>query len=1025
MTIRFTESSYENAIIELFVDELGYAYLPGPEIERDYRQVILKDMLREHLEKINPHAPEAAIEEALRRVLLAESPDLLVNNQRFHDYLTSGISVDYYENGPQSTHLWLLDFENTSNNAFVICNQYTVLDRAEKRPDIIIFVNGLPLVVMELKSCSRERTDSSDAYKQIRNYLQAIPALFTYNAFCVISDMSATKAGTITAGEDRFMRWKSVDGSYEETRSIDFETLFRGMFEKQRLLDILHHFILFLGSDNERPVKILTAYHQYYAVRKAVQSTLQAVRSGGKAGVFWHTQGSGKSLSMVFYSTLLGAPLKNPTLLVITDRNDLDEQLYTTFTNTAKHLRQVPVRADSRANLKELLADRQAGGIIFSTMQKFEEDTDMLSDRRNIIVIADEAHRSQYGLEARVDSDSGRLRYGMAKYIRDALPNASFIGFTGTPIDSRDRSTQEIFGNYIDVYDMTQAVEDEATRPIFYESRVMQLKLKKHILDKIDAEYAAMAAEAEPHHIARSQQELGKMESILGAAETIEELCKDIIGHYNDRRHILAGKAMIVAYSRSVGMKIYKQLLALRPDWKEKLAIVMTRGNQDPEEWYDIIPEKRQREKLASRFKNPDDGLKICIVVDMWLTGFDIPCLNTMYVYKPMQDHTLMQAIARVNRVYKDKEGGLIVDYVGLASALKQAMKDYTQRDQSHLESNDIGESALPKFREKLEICSDLMHGLDYSAFYGHSDLARARCIANGIDFILADEEKKNIYLREATALKQAETLCRSLLSEKDRISSAFFDAVRAGVSKVTGTGKLSVRDINERINELLKASIKSDGVINVFDGRKEFSIFDPGYLEKIRRMEQKNLAVEMLQKLLADEIRVYKRTNLVKSQLFSEKMEALMRRYRNSLITNAEVIAELMKLAEDIREAHKEGNELGLSAEELAFYDAITKPENIKDFYTNDQLKEMTRELTEQLRRNRTIDWQLKDQARARMRSMIKRLLKKYKYPPEGQKTALELVLKQAELMSEQIPIYEMETSIPLAADASGEYRD
>ena len=1024
MNIRFTESSYENAIIELFVDVLGYEYLPGPDIERDYRQVVLKNILREQIEKINPRAPKAAIDEALRRVLLAASPNLLENNKTFHDYLTAGISVDYYENGPKSAHLWLVDFGNSEHNRFIICNQFTVLDRAEKRPDIIIFINGLPLVLMELKSCSREQADSESAYKQIRNYLQAIPSLFTYNSLCIISDMVESKAGTITADEDRFMRWKSVDGSREETRNIDFETLFRGIFDKKRLLNILQHFILFLGTAKDKPIKILSAYHQYYAVNKAVQSTLQAVQSDGKAGVFWHTQGSGKSLSMVFYTALLGKPLNNPTIVVITDRNDLDDQLFDTFSKAAAHLRQIPVQADSRAHLKDLLAGRKAGGIIFTTLQKFEEDTDMLSDRRNIIVMADEAHRSQYGLEARVDSESGRLRYGMAKYVRDALPNASFIGFTGTPIDSRDRSTQEIFGEYIDVYDMTQAVEDEATRPIFYESRVMQLKLKKHILDKIDAEYAAMAAEAEPHHIARSQRELGKMESILGAPETIEELCKDIVGHYNDRRHILAGKAMIVAYSRPIGMKIYKKLLALRPDWKEKLAIVMTRGNQDPEEWYDIIPEKRGREKLALRFKDPEDRLKICIVVDMWLTGFDIPCLNTMYVYKPMQDHTLMQAIARVNRVYKDKEGGLIVDYVGLASALKQAMKDYTQRDRSQLESNDIGESALPKFREKLEICSDLMHGLDYSAFYGHSDLARARCIANGIDFILADEEKKNIYLREATALKQAETLCRSLLSEKERITSAFFDAVRAGVSKVTGSGKLSVREINERINELLKASIKSEGVINVFAGHKEFSIFDPEYLEKIRKMEQKNLAVEMLQKLLADEIRVYKRSNLVKSQLFSEKMEALMRRYRNSLITNAEVIAELMKMAEDIREAHKEGNELGLSAEELAFYDAITRPENIKDFYTNEQLKEMTHELTEQLRKNRTIDWQLKDSARARMRSMIKRLLKKYKYPPEGQKTALELVLKQAELMSEQITVYDMPEALPLAADGEGEYR-
>jgi type I restriction enzyme R subunit len=1013
MQYKFTESSYENALIELFVEELGYTYQAGPEIRRDYRQVILVDILRQQLQEINPTVPKAALEEALRKVLLAESPDMLENNKTFHDYLTAGVSVDYYKNGPKSDHVWLVDFETIHNNDFVVCNQFTVLDRAEKRPDIIIFINGLPLVLMELKSCSREQADTSEAYKQIRNYQQAIPSLFTYNAFCVISDMVENKAGTITSGEDRFMRWKSIDGNKEDLRAASFETLFKGMFDKARLLNLLRNFILFLGDKDEKPIKILSAYHQFFAVNKALSSTLDAVHSNGKAGVFWHTQGSGKSLSMVFYTAMLGKPLDNPTIVLLTDRNDLDDQLFGTFSKAVHHLRQVPVQAQSRADLKSLLEDRAAGGIIFTTMQKFEEGTDVLSDRRNIIMIADEAHRSQYGLYAKVDSKSGRMSYGMAKYVRDALPNASFIGFTGTPIDSTDRSTQEIFGDYIDVYDMTQAVEDEATRPIFYESRVMQLKLQQNILKKIDEEYDKMALEAEPHHIIRSQHELGNMEAILGAPETIEELCKDIVKHYEDRKHILVGKAMIVAYSRPIGMKMFEKLLELRPDWKEMLGIVMSRDNRDPEAWFNIIPDKRERDAMAIRFKDPKDKLKICIVVDMWLTGFDIPCLNTMYVYKPMQGHTLMQAIARVNRVYGDKEGGLIVDYVGIASALKQAMKDYTDRDKGFVGNNDIGITALPKFKEKLEICSDLLHGLNFTAFYGESDLSRARCIANGIDFLVGDEDKKKIYLKEATALKQAETLCRSLLNDHDRISAAFFEAVRAGVSKVTGTGKLSVHEINERINELLKASIKSEGVINVFENLPEFSIFDPEYLDKIRKMDQKNLAAEMLQKLLADEIKVYQRTNLVKSQLFSEKMEELMRRYRNSLITNAEVIEELMKMAEEMREAQKEGNDLGLSGEEVAFYDAITKPENIKDFYSNQKLIDMTHELTEKLRQNRTIDWQLKDQARARMRSMIKRLLKRYKYPPEGQERALKLVLEQAEHMSDQMNVYDMDRPV------------
>lgn len=1000
MPNNFTESSYENAVIELFQNELEYEYIPGPEIERDYTKIVLEDVLLERIERINPSADKSAMDEAVRKVLNAESPSLIENNKTFHEYLTSGVSVNYYKDGIKSDHLWLIDYNNAENNHFLICNQYTVSDIDTKRPDVVVFINGLPLVVMELKSCSREQADTSEAFKQIRNYLHAIPSLFTYNAFCVISDMVDTKAGTITADEDRFMRWKSVDGSKEDLRRVSFETLFRGMFDKERLLKLLRHFILFMGNKDDAPVKVLAGYHQYYAVIKAVESTKTAVETNGKAGVFWHTQGSGKSLSMVFYSAMLMEPLNNPTLVVLTDRNDLDDQLFGTFSMTVGHLRQTPIQAESRTHLKELLNGREAGGIIFTTIQKFEEDTEELSDRHNIIMIADEAHRSQYGLDAKVNRDTGKLTYGMAKYVRDALPHASYIGFTGTPIEYVDRNTQEIFGDYIDIYDMTQAVEDEATKPIFYESRVMKLNLDQQVLNRIDAEYEEMAVNAEPYHIARSKKELGQMDAILGADETINELCKDIIAHYEDRDHILEGKAMIVAYSRPIAMKIYKRMLQLRPGWDRKIAIVMTRSNDDPEEWFDIVGGKRERDDLAKHFKKPKDPLKICIVVDMWLTGFDVPCLNTMYIYKPMQGHTLMQAIARVNRVYGEKEGGLVVDYVGIANALKQAMKEYTLRDQTNFGENDIGKSALPKFMEKLEICRDLMFGMDFGAFFGNSDLERARVIADGIDFILSKENRKKDFLKEATALKQAETLCRSLLSEDIRMETAYFEAVRSGVAKVTGTGKLSIKEINERINELLKASIHSQGVISLFADTPEFSIFDPHYLKSIQNMEQKNLAAEILRRLLSDEIKAYMRTNLVKSELFSEKMDKLMRMFHNGLINNAEVIEELIKLAEEMRKAKEEGNELGLNAEELAFYDAITKPENIKDFYTNQQLIDMTHELTEMLRKNRTIDWQLKDQARARMRVMIKRLLKKYKYPPEEEQTALDMVLKQAENM-------------------------
>lgn len=1003
MPINFTESSYENAIIELFTGELEYTYISGPEIPRDYTKVVLEDILRERIALINPGAATGAVDEAVRKVLSAESPSLIENNKTFHEYLTAGVEVNYYAGGIKSDHLWLVDYKNADNNHFLICNQFTVEDVSTKRPDVVVFINGLPLVVMELKSCSREETDASEAFLQIRNYLKAIPSLFTYNAFCVISDMINTKAGTITADEDRYMRWKTVDGSREDNRAASFETLFRGMFDKQRLLTLLRHFILFVGNKDDTPVKILAAYHQYYAVNKAVKSTMLAVQTDGKAGVFWHTQGSGKSLSMVFYSAMLAEPLQNPTLVVLTDRNDLDEQLYGTFSMAAGHLRQVPVQAQSRSDLKNLLNGREAGGIIFTTMQKFEDGTDMLSDRHNIVLIADEAHRSQYGLEAKVNRETGKVSYGMAKYVRNALPNASFIGFTGTPLDSVDRSTQEIFGEYIDIYDMTQAVEDEATKPIFYESRVMKLKLDQHVLEQIDAEYEEMAQNAEPYHIARSKKELGQMEAILGADETIDELCRDIITHYEGRKYIVEGKAMIVAYSRTIAMKIYKRILDLKPSWKTKLGIVMTQNNQDPEEWFEIVGGKKQRDELGQHFKKPKDPLKICIVVDMWLTGFDVPCLNTMYVYKPMQGHTLMQAIARVNRVYGDKEGGLIVDYVGIAGALKQAMKEYTERDKKKFGEMDISKSALPKFEEKLEICRDLMHGLDYGPFFGQSDLIRARVIGDGIDFIISSEQKKKDYLREALALKQAETLCRSLLTDDIRMETAFFEAVRSGVAKVSGTGMLNLKQINDRINELLKASIQSEGVIKLFEDAPEFSIFDPLYLKSLKDMKQKNLAAELLRRLLTDQIKAYMRTNLVKSELFSEKMAELMKLFRNGMISNAEVIDELVKLAEEMRKARDEGNSLGLNAEELAFYDAITKPENIRDFYTNQQLIDMTHELTEMLRKSRTIDWQLKDQARASMRSMIKRLLKKYKYPPEQEQAALEMVLKQAEYMDKE----------------------
>jgi len=1044
----FTEENYENAILEVFRDTLGYTHIYAPDLERDYTEPLYTDELLSALQRVNPKLPQSALTEAIHKLQTFEGGSFVHKNMQFMDYLQNGISVNFYDGSEQRSALvYLVDYENIERNSFIVANQWTITENSTRRPDIILFLNGLPVVVFELKSPSREETDVSEAYSQLRNYMQEIPSLFIYNAFLVISDKAKTKAGTITAGEDRFMEWKTKDGSYENMQFAQFDTFIEGMFDKTRLLDIIKNFICFSGEH-----KILGAYHQYFAVRKAAASTANATGTDGKGGVFWHTQGSGKSLSMVFYAQLLQEVLNSPTIVVLTDRNDLDNQLFGQFAKCSSFLRQSPLQAESRTHLKELLAGRQANGIIFTTMQKFEESNEPLSERRNIVVMADEAHRGQYGLEEKWNPRTERLTVGTARHIRDSLPNATYIGFTGTPISSKDRSTIEVFGNYIDVYDMTQAVEDGATRPVYYESRVIHLKLDEDILRLIDAEYDIMAQQAEEYAIEKSKKELGKMETLLGAEPTINALCEDIIKHYEDsRQYEQTGKAMIVAYNRNIAMSIYNKLLEMRPEWFEKVGVVMTESNKDPEEWRGIIGNKRRRDELAQKFKNDDDSMKIAIVVDMWLTGFDVPSLATMYIYKPMEGHNLMQAIARVNRVYKDKAGGLVVDYVGIASALRQAMNDYTVRDRQNYGEQDVAKTALPKFVEKLEVCRNLMYGFDYSAFMNDkaTDLTRAKTITGGVNFLsgvdanidvnkksanqrgfsddslwakkvsfeqpylkVAEEtahyselkSKKDIFIKEAMLLGQALSLCRSLLNQEQRFEAAYFEAVRTLLSKFTGVSKpLSIKEINARINELLKTSIHSEGVINLFsDAEGEFSLFDSKFLSEIANMKERNLAVELLKKLLAEQIKVYKRTNLVKSEKFSERMAQCMKAYINGLISNEEVIAELMQMANEMANASCLGKEMGLTDEELAFYDALTKQSAIKDFYENEQLVAMTQELTELLRNSRTIDWQKKESARASMRRMVKSLLKRYKYPPEGLEEAIATVIGQCEMWTD-----------------------
>lgn len=1023
MSAFFTEADYEKSVIELF-QNLGYSYIYAPELERDYSCPVLESTLQDSLVKINKNLPYAAIMEAIGKLRDFDAGSLLERNEIFMNYLQNGIPVKYVEEGEERTNIvYLIGYDNVDHNDFCVLNQFTYIENGNnRRPDVIVFINGLPLVVIELKSPSKDEVGAENAYHQIRNYIHDIPSLFIYNAFCVISDLSVTKAGTLTSGLDRFMEWKSKDGSYENNQFAQFETFYEGMFAKERFLDILQNFICFSG-DKHNQVKILAGYHQYFAVGKAIEKAKIATQTDGKGGVFWHTQGSGKSLSMVFYAHLLQKVLDSPTIVVMTDRIDLDDQLYTQFSKCAAFLRQTPVQAESKAHLKSLLNGREANGIIFTTMFKFETLEEPLSLRRNIVVMADEAHRGQYGLEEKVvmeENEKGekeaRLVIGSARIIRDALPNATFIGFTGTPISFKDRNTREVFGDYIDIYDMTQAVEDGATRPVYYESRVVHIKLDENVLNLIDATYDLLEQQADAVTIEKSKKMLGQMESVLGAAETIDSLCKDIVEHYEKyRENLLTGKAMIVAYSRPIAMKIYRKILELRPTWTEKLAVVMTGSNNDPEEWKEIVGNKAHKEELARKFKDNDDPLKVAIVVDMWLTGFDVPSLATMYVYKPMHGYTLMQAIARVNRVFRDKEGGLIVDYVGIASALKEAMKEYSARDRAKYGDMDIAKTAYPKFQEKLQVCHDLMHGFDYNMFFDGTALQRAQAISGGVNFVLDVEapKRKELFLKEALLLKQAQSLCSSMTTEQERREAAYFEAVRSTVAKISYGGQggkpLSLKEINAQINELLKASIKSEGVINLFDSGdvgEKFSLFDPAVLEEITKMKEKNVVVEILRKLMAEQISIYKRTNVVQATTFSEKITLLMNTYYNGLITNEEVIKELLKTAEEIRKLKEEGAKLGLTEEEQAFYDALTKPEHIKDFYENDELVAMTRELTEMLRKNRTIDWQKKETARAGMRKMVKRLLKKYKYPPEKYEDAIETVISQCEMWTDNVDV-------------------
>ena len=1005
----FKESNVEEAIIEQ-LQELGYEYQYGPDIERDYKEPILKDMFYDSLYKINKDITEDIADEVYRKVRNFRNVDLVEANYEFYHMLYSGIEVPI--EGDRTFVAKLIDRNNIENNVFQVINQYTVIEYKEKRPDVVVFINGIPLIVFELKNAINEDTTIENAYNQIKNYQEDIRNLFYYNAFSVISDGINARIGTITADFNRFMTWKSKDGEKPEENINQIDVLLNGVFRKDRLIDIISNFILFQNKEEGR-IKILAGYHQYFAVEKSIKSTLKAIEEhSGKAGVVWHTQGSGKSFAMVFYTgKMLKIPdLNNPTIVVLTDRNDLDNQLYNTFANTNREiLPQEATQALNRKNLKELLKVN-AGGIIFTTIQKFEEGEDVISERDNIIFIVDEAHRSQYSLEKKLNRKTGEFQVGYAKKMRDSLPNATFIAFTGTPIEYADKNTRILFGDYIDIYDMTQAVLDNATVPIYYENRVAKLKLDEEVLKEIDNEYNYIVEndEADADTVNKSKEELAKLETIIGSQDRLDILSKDIIEHYEQRADILNGKAMIVCITRKIAINLYKEILNKRPDWNNKIKVVLTDNNNDPTEWHEIVGNKKYRDDLAIEFKNEDSELKIVIVVDMWLTGFDVPDLATMYIDKPMRGHNLMQAIARVNRVYKDKEAGLIVDYIGIGADLRNALNEYTNRDRDKVP--DIT-AAYVIVKEKLEIMRDFFYGFNYEPFFSSSNQLRLKTLADGINYVLEkDEEERKDFITEATALSQAETLARTILDDQTKLEIEFFKGVKVGINKITGTGHLTTTEVNQRILEVLEQAIQEDGIIDIFKAAEksnpEISILSEEYLEGIKKSKNKNIAAALLKRLIDGNIKIFKRTNLVKSELFSQKMAEIMKKYNNRLITSAEVIEELLNLSKELVEAKNEGKEKGLTDDEYAFYDALVKDPNVLKEMKDEVLIQLAHELTETVRKNRTVDWDKKESARAFMRREIKRLLRKYHYPPTKADEAVQTVVMQAELMGENYDI-------------------
>ena len=1003
----FNESQLEDMTLNIF-EKLGYERLNGYDIDRDYQSVFMDDNLFDDLSRINPDFNDAQIQEAIKTIKSLSHGNPVEDNKNFTKYLLEGVPIQVKTDaGFVFKNVKLVDFDNVDNNHFQAIQQFTIVEFEERRPDVIVFINGIPLVVIELKNATDENVTLESAYNQLVRYRNmAIPSLFKYNQFLVISDGVTAKAGTITSPYSRFTDWKKVEENDEVYENMPtHETLFNGIFRKDRLLDIIQNFILF--SDDR---KILSQYHQYFGVKKAIVSTVTKGVKTGKAGILWHTQGSGKSFSMVFYSGNMIKLLNNPTIVVVTDRNDLDNQLYETFAKCDYYLKQKPKQADSRQALDEMLKDRVAGGIFFTTLQKFEEETGLFSDRDDILVLVDEAHRSHYGLEATMkidyETNEAKEKFGTAKYLHNALPNAIYIGFTGTPVETKDKSTSAIFGEVIDTYDMTQAIMDKSTVPIMYESRMARVGLNQKILDEIDEyyNYIEETGMADEFAITKSKQMMAKISQVIEDPDRLELIVKDIISHYEERKDMVADHAMVVAYSRKAAYTMYQKFLELRPDYEDVVNMIITPSNKDPEDMQKAIGTKGAKKELEIRFKNevddPNEKFKIAIVVDMWLTGFDVPRLGVMYVDKPMKAHNLMQAIARVNRVYKDKPAGLIVDYIGLKAWLLDALKTYTTRDQKQVVDNTELVNAL---KDKVELIDDIFNGFDYSNFNTEDNTGKYNLIKDGANLILSTEEKKNRFMKHSLIVKNLYTLCNGILEKEYKDKVLFIISVRSFISKITNENKLDVSEINRNVGRMLEESIKDDELINLGELSRgnSLELLSDSMLNKLRSLKDKNVAAEILSRAIRTTINDIGKINLTLQEKFSDRFNKIVNAYneRTDLADIEKIIEEMINLKKEIEEELSNGNEYNLSSEEKAFFDALGADPEIKKLMEDKTLVQIAKELVEIINANLTLDAFKREDARARIRVNIRRLLIKYDYPPVKRDGAVEQVIRQAEL--------------------------